>query len=161
MWASIQDRFKSEVVEKDEYLLSVLRYIHQNPIKAGIVQNLEDFKGSSYIEYVGNKSIIDAEFILDCFSIERKMAISRFEKFMNETIDEFCFIEDYSKKVLTDDEARVLLLKSANIKNPFQLQNMEKVERDKLIRKIKLTNKIPTRQIARLTGVSQSVISRA
>jgi len=30
-----QDRFKSEVVESDEYLLIVLRYIHQNRLKAG------------------------------------------------------------------------------------------------------------------------------
>lgn len=27
-----QDRFKSEAVENDEYLLTVLRYIHQNPL---------------------------------------------------------------------------------------------------------------------------------
>ncbi|HHY25099.1 MAG TPA: transposase, partial [Clostridiaceae bacterium] len=31
-----QDRYKSEAVESDEYLLTVLRYIHQNPVKAGI-----------------------------------------------------------------------------------------------------------------------------
>ena len=34
-----QDRFRSEPVEDDAYLLSVLRYIHQNPVKAGIVQD--------------------------------------------------------------------------------------------------------------------------
>ena len=31
-----QDRFKSEPVENDAYLLTVIRYIHQNPVKAGI-----------------------------------------------------------------------------------------------------------------------------
>ena len=30
-----QDRFKSEPVENDAYFLTVLRYIHQNPVKAG------------------------------------------------------------------------------------------------------------------------------
>jgi REP element-mobilizing transposase RayT len=31
-----QDRFKSETVENDNYFLIVLRYIHQNPLKAGL-----------------------------------------------------------------------------------------------------------------------------
>lgn len=31
-----QDRFKSEVVENDSYFLTVLRYIHQNPLKAEV-----------------------------------------------------------------------------------------------------------------------------
>lgn len=32
-----QDRYKSECVEDDTYLLTVIRYIHQNPVKAGMV----------------------------------------------------------------------------------------------------------------------------
>lgn len=37
-----QDRFRSEPVETDEYFLTVLRYIHQNPIKAKLVDNIAD-----------------------------------------------------------------------------------------------------------------------
>jgi REP element-mobilizing transposase RayT len=36
-----QNRFKSDVVETDEYFLMVLRYINQNPVKAGIVQDMK------------------------------------------------------------------------------------------------------------------------
>lgn len=39
-----QDRFKSEPVNSDAYLLTVLRYIHRNPIAAGIIYNIEDYK---------------------------------------------------------------------------------------------------------------------
>jgi REP element-mobilizing transposase RayT len=39
-----QDRYKSEKVEDDKYLLVVLRYIHQNPIKAGIVEEAAKYK---------------------------------------------------------------------------------------------------------------------
>ena len=42
-----QDRFKSEVVEDDAYFLTVLRYIHQNPVKAGIIKNIDQYKYSS------------------------------------------------------------------------------------------------------------------
>ncbi len=44
------ERYKSEVVENDKYFLIVLRYIHQNPIKAGKARNIEEYKWSSYNE---------------------------------------------------------------------------------------------------------------
>lgn len=47
-----QNRFKSEPVNTDEYFLVVLRYIHQNPIKAGIVKRIEDYRWSSYNAYI-------------------------------------------------------------------------------------------------------------
>ncbi|WP_308160333.1 transposase [Bacillus sp. ISL-77] len=39
-----QDRFKSENVENDQYLLTVVRYIHQNPLKARIVKRVYDLE---------------------------------------------------------------------------------------------------------------------
>lgn len=39
-----QDRYKSEVVENDAYFLTVLRYIHQNPVKAGLTNKIESYK---------------------------------------------------------------------------------------------------------------------
>jgi len=36
-----QDRFKSECIEDDAYLLTVIRYIHNNPVKAAIVHKPE------------------------------------------------------------------------------------------------------------------------
>ena len=44
-----QDRFKSEPIETDEYFLTVLRYIHQNPLKANMCKKLEDYAYSSYM----------------------------------------------------------------------------------------------------------------
>jgi len=39
-----QDRFKSENVETTSYFLTVVRYIHQNPVKAGIVNRVDEWK---------------------------------------------------------------------------------------------------------------------
>jgi len=63
-----QDRFKSEPIEDDKYLLTVLKYIHQNPIKAGIVEELSKYRWSSYIEYVSTPRIVDRSFVLGIFS---------------------------------------------------------------------------------------------
>lgn len=45
-------RYKAVLVEKDSYLLEVLRYIHRNPLRAGLVKSLEDFPWSSHPGYL-------------------------------------------------------------------------------------------------------------
>lgn len=47
-----QGRFLSEVVENDSYFLTVLRYIHQNPVKAGLQKRVEDYQWTSYHCYL-------------------------------------------------------------------------------------------------------------
>ena len=53
-----QDRYKSEVIEDDSYLLSLVRYIHQNPIKANITPIIGEYPWSSYGEYIRNPHIV-------------------------------------------------------------------------------------------------------
>ncbi|HEY2839279.1 MAG TPA: transposase [Pirellulales bacterium] len=43
-----QGRFKSPVVQNDEHLLTVLRYIEANPLRAGVVERAEDYRWSSF-----------------------------------------------------------------------------------------------------------------
>ena len=47
-------RYKAILVDKEHYLLEVLRYIHRNPLKAGLVTNLNDFSWSSHKAYLSN-----------------------------------------------------------------------------------------------------------
>ena len=72
-----QDRFKSEAVEDDPYFAVVLRYIHQNPMKAGICESIGDYKWSSYNEYIRKSRIIDCDLALGIIGKED------FGKFMN------------------------------------------------------------------------------
>jgi REP element-mobilizing transposase RayT len=50
-----QGRFKSIIVENDAYLMQLSFYIHRNPLRAGIVQRLTDYKWSSYPVYAYGK----------------------------------------------------------------------------------------------------------
>ncbi|MCC5467220.1 hypothetical protein [Pelosinus baikalensis] len=52
-------------METDGYLLTVLRYIHQNPLKAGKVKSIAQHKWSSYAEYIGQSKIVEAGFIAE------------------------------------------------------------------------------------------------
>lgn len=47
-----QGRFKNVLIESDEQLLHVSRYIHLNPLVSGLVNNLNDYPWSSYLNYV-------------------------------------------------------------------------------------------------------------
>lgn len=66
-----QNRFLSKKVETQEYLLNVCRYIHENPVKAGLA-TIDDYMWSSYQEYVTEKKRIENRQILQLFSDNRQ-----------------------------------------------------------------------------------------
>jgi REP element-mobilizing transposase RayT len=51
--ALFQGRFRAIHVDRDEYLLHLSRYIHLNPVTAGLVKRPEDWEFSSYLEFIG------------------------------------------------------------------------------------------------------------
>ena len=153
-----QERFKSETVEDDTYFLTVLRYIHQNPVKAGIAKTVSDYKWSSYQEYVNKAIITDTKFALKLFSNDREKAIQQFEKFNNQHNKDKCL--DYEeKKRLTDDEIRALLLQQG-IENNTRFNTLDKETRSKVLKNLKLTEGVTIRQLSKITGISRSVIDR-
>ena len=60
---------KSKIIDKQRYLQSIVRYIHRNPIKHKIVERIEDWRFSSYPDYIGirNGTLPAKDFILKEF----------------------------------------------------------------------------------------------
>ncbi len=52
-----QDRFRSILIESDEYLMRVVRYIHLNPVRARLVAIPQSYYWSSYCAYLGIDNI--------------------------------------------------------------------------------------------------------
>ena len=52
----VQGRFKAVLIEKDELLTYVSRYIHLNPLISGLTKKLENYQWSSHLDYVGESS---------------------------------------------------------------------------------------------------------
>jgi REP element-mobilizing transposase RayT len=68
-----QGRYKSILVQNDAYLLQLSCYIHRNPLRAGIVKRLADFRWSSYLAYAyGRKAPkwLQTDLILSQFESE-------------------------------------------------------------------------------------------
>ena len=61
--------YKAVQVEEDPYLLHLCRYIHRNPLDAGLVKDPDEWPYSNYLEWVGKRagSLVDLEFVRDFF----------------------------------------------------------------------------------------------
>jgi REP element-mobilizing transposase RayT len=69
-----QGRYKAILVQDERYLISLLRYIHQNPIKAGMYKNIEEYKWCSDTFYrTNNNNFINIDTVLDMLSDDRKV----------------------------------------------------------------------------------------
>jgi REP element-mobilizing transposase RayT len=57
--------FRAILIDKTEYLLHLCRYIHRNPLEAGIVVRPEQWQYSNYPEFIGtrNGDLVDREFV--------------------------------------------------------------------------------------------------
>ena len=153
-----QERFKSEVVETQAYFLMVLRYIHKNPVKAGITQDASKYLWSSYQDYVRTSGITDIDFALDIFSSDRIKAVKLFADYTNEKNADECL--EYTERAAVSDKEIMKYLNERGIRTVSQLQRLNKDQRDDLIRKMKEIEGITIRQLARMIGISKSVIDR-
>jgi REP element-mobilizing transposase RayT len=72
-----QDRFKSEVVDDERYLITVAGYIHQNPVKAGICKKADEYPYSSYKEYLKYPSLVDMDYVESLVTREAIVSYSK------------------------------------------------------------------------------------
>jgi len=80
-----EQRYKAYLCNKDRYLLQLVRYIHQNPVRAGISNDLL-YEWSSHKDYldVQPSNLVDKDMVLGLFSEDRSTAIKMYLDVMNE-----------------------------------------------------------------------------
>ena len=155
-----QDRFKSEVIEDDGYVLALARYIHQNPLKAGLVKAIDEYKWSSYLCYLNEDNyfskMVDTETILGLFSKDIGKAKDRFKIYMKE--------EAYDKFI--DLKEGLDEMGEETAKGIFKAMLLERVKDNEknvpadLIKEFKEKTNLPLRKIAAITGVNKDKINK-
>lgn len=78
-----EQRYKSFLCGKDAYLLSLIRYIHQNPVRLKLTGGI-NYQWSSHKEYIGNPGLADMDFPLSTFSDKKNKAIKSYLSFVVE-----------------------------------------------------------------------------
>jgi len=63
-----RNRFKSQYINNERYLLYCIKYIHMNPVKAGMVIDESEYKYSSYNDYINKNGFVDDEVIKMVFN---------------------------------------------------------------------------------------------
>lgn len=151
-----QGRFKSEPVDDDAYLLTVVRYIHQNPVKAGLTKDCS-YRWSSYNSYVSEEGPIRAisSWVLDLFG--GKDEFIRFHGILDYTDPEESMAKKRAKAV---DEA--LVASAKRVLGTVAVSEICGLEQEKRNRALLMLVRsgMSVRQVERLTGVSKSVVGQ-
>ncbi|MHB8089239.1 MAG: REP-associated tyrosine transposase [Anaerolineaceae bacterium] len=171
-----QDRFKSEVINNDNYMLSVSAYIHNNPVKAGIVKTPQEYKWSSFGYYLGKENyrggFVYTERILSLFSNDRKRAMEKHCEYVlkYESSTDVIDVEE-DKAILRKENANYL--ESYEVAKKFvnnELQVVEKGVEDvaankilkrELIIKLRKNSSLTLQEIGQLVGgISPSMVCK-
>ena len=147
-----QDRYRSEKVEDDAYLVTVFRYILRNPEKAGICRASE-YRWSSYALYGNRKSFVDTGALEEIIGDK-----TAYEAWISEENEDECL--EYMPPKHDDEWALKVIHKQMAVKSGTALQEMDRVKRNEALRKLKKAG-LSVRQIERLTGINRGTVQKA
>ena len=151
-----QDRFRSEPVNDDKYFLTVLRYIHQNPVKAKLCKNPDEYKWSSYKEYIDknhNTGIVDTAFAINMTGLVELIM------YTNMISADNCLEYTERKFLPTDAEAKALMIELCKCNTSEVAEGFSAQQRDEYIRVLG-NNDISVRQLSRISGISKGIIEK-
>ena len=127
-----QGRYKAFIVDKESYLIGLGRYIHLNPVRAGIVERPEDYRWSSYGDYMygGSKQLItDTGDTLHAFSKSRATAAKRYHEFVKAGIKEESPLREVVGSILGDEGFRELVKKHLKgIPDKAEIPDIKRIE---------------------------------
>lgn len=158
--ALFNNRYKSEPVEDERYFYGLCAYIHQNPIKAGMVKSLKAYEYSSYSEYADNDpDITDIDFLLDSMSENRDEAVSQFVELCN--VREKDDYEISNTKRYGAGMVRRMIKAELDGAEPWTVKDLPKEQRDRLLERLVKNLGISKSEIIRETGISRYIIMKA
>jgi len=104
-----QGRYKSILIDADSYALVLSAYVHLNPLRAGMVKELEDYSFSSFLDYIGTKKPVirrlDTSLILSSFSDNTEQAQKMYKQFVLDNREMLSPLKDTFKGIALGSDA--------------------------------------------------------
>ena len=151
-----QNRFRSEAVETDQYFMTVLRYIIQNPIKAGMEKDPGSYRWSSYRAYKNGKgAVTDTEYALNLFGSREALMQYLGENNNDSVMDE----ADFDRR-LKDEQAKEKMFRITRCKTASAFQQLDRPLRKEYAVRMYQSG-LSLGQISRLTGMAKTTVFKA
>ena len=151
-----QNRFKSIPVQSKEAFLTVLRYILQNPMKAGIENVPGSYPWSSYFSYAGAADgLTDIGPVLRLFTSTDEML-----SFLCQKNDDCGLEANENRYYVTDEKASEIMYSVTGCSSVSEFQKFEKPVQKKYAAELK-KHHLSLNQIVRITGMSKTTVYRA
>jgi len=158
--ALFNNRYKSEPVEDEGYIFSLIRYIHQNPQKARMVKTLAGYTYSSYNEYANNTpDIADIDFLLEMLSNNREKAISEYVEMSAVEDGEDYEIAGRVRK--SPGQVRRAIMTELDGAEPWTIKELDKNKRDEILKKLVKEIGLTKSELERATGITRYAIMKA
>ena len=156
-----KERFKSEPVNDMSYFTTLLRYIHQNPVKAGIVAEVKDYKYSSWGEYTGQ---VEPTFqICDTQTVLRRIPLNDLNEWVNEPLPGDAYYldgdDEQSFNRYSYEEAWQVIKELSGASNASEFQKLDREHQREALKKLRDIG-ASVRQLQRLTGLGRGLIQR-
>lgn len=158
----VQNRFKSKNVENQKYFLEVCRYVHRNPEKSYIAKT-EDYKWSSYKEYIGKERLINKKILLHYYNDDLNEFIKYTKNISDiEELNTFAEYEMIGK--LTDEQLTRIIMKKFDIDNVEDIaeffRDKSKSEEKRCLKEVKNILGTNITQVARVTRIGRKKIEK-
>ena len=100
-----QGRYSSFLVQEDRYLLTVIRYIHRNPVRAGIVRHARDYPWSSdrFLRRARGPEWLDVDATLSAIGPTRRRAMARYAELVDGALVESSAVPAIGQAVIGDE----------------------------------------------------------
>ncbi len=147
-----QDRFKSEPIEDDTYFLEALRYIYQNPVKAGLCKKPEEYRWSSYFPISPYRFLVDRE------KLDAMVTPVEFSKFLEQSSEQV-FLDTDTDGRLNDREAAEAIKRLCHIDASTDFVRLSVELQCKYLSQLQ-QKRCSIRQLARLTGLTKGMVEK-
>ena len=159
-----QERFHSEPIESERQLLTCARYIHNNPVKAGIVKSPGEYRWSSYHDYLDNSGepLLNTEFLFNLFGLDSILARSKFISYTAESNDD-SYVDCEPEKSEEDELRKQIerLVRTQFNHDLSHISSMDYNRRKEIIAYIVANSSLSYAQLGRILNLSKYSIYRA
>ncbi len=144
-----QERFKSEPCNDMEYFITLLRYIHQNPVKAGIETDAASYEWSSWKQdYL--RPANEGWPICSVQTVLKRISLEDLKALVDEPCDACCIDVDNTRR-LKDEEVRELIIQQIGTATVETFLNIDREQQESIIIWLREEG-ASVRQIVRYSG---------